>query len=143
MIRERNDGTALSTASPESHTLRELREAHLNQVAKNFGLIGWVILWQPDKSQPRGKILPEERFILIHDEKPEAAQETLIHEILELKLRPMLKPYRSLTNLLIEWADKQVYESKERVLEDLLPFLLKFIEEMYPNQRKPGEVPDG
>ncbi len=42
---------------------------------------------------------------------------------------------RSLVNVLIEWVDLQVYTAKEAAIEDLLPFLLKFIEDMYPNEK--------
>ena len=72
---------------------------------------------------------------MIHDDKAEDALETLLHEFIELKLRPTQKPLRSLVNVLIEWVDLQVYEAKEKAIEDLLPFLLKFVEDMYPSER--------
>jgi len=38
-------------------------------------------------------------------------------------------------NVLIDWVDIQVYEAKEKAIEDLLPFLLKFTEDMYLSER--------
>uniref|UniRef100_A0A6M3M4F1 Uncharacterized protein n=1 Tax=viral metagenome TaxID=1070528 RepID=A0A6M3M4F1_9ZZZZ len=115
----------------------------MNEASKSLGLSGWEVLWAPDPTQhSRGQVLPESKTIIINDEEPEAARETLLHEALEIKLRPMLKPYRTLVNALIEWAEGQVYESKEKVIEDLLPFLLKSIEDGYPSERNLEEVLD-
>jgi len=111
-------------------------EEKLNGTIKLLGLSGWTVIWEPSPTQSsRGRILPETKTILIHDNEPEAAMETLIHEILEIKLRPILRPYRTLVNSLIDWADKQTYEAKERAIEDLLPFLIKFNEEDHSSQR--------
>ena len=115
-------------------------ESQMNNLVKSFGLSGWTVLWTPDPTQhARGKILLEAKTIIIYDEKPEAARETLLHEAIELKLRPMLKPYRTLVNTLIDWADGQVYEQKEKAIEELL-LGFKLIEEICPIRK---EVPDG
>jgi hypothetical protein len=109
-------------------------EEKLNGTIKLLGLSGWTVIWEPSPTQSsRGRILPETKTILIHNNEPEAAMETLLHEIIEIKLRPMLQPYRTLINSLIEWADSQVYREKERVIEDLLPFLIKSIEDEHPS----------
>jgi hypothetical protein len=108
----------------------------MNEAIKSLGLSEWIVIWEPDLTQPsRGQVLLESKTIIINDEEPEDAFKTLLHEALEIKLRPMLRPYRTLVNALIEWADGQVYESKEKVIEDLLPFLLKSIEEGHPSER--------
>lgn len=104
-------------------------ESKMNKFVKNLGLSGWMVIWEPDPTQnSRGQILPETKTIIVYDEEPEAAMGTLLHEILELKLRPMLQPYRSLVNALIEWADSQVYLEKEKTIEAILPFIIKFNE---------------
>jgi hypothetical protein len=113
--------------------VREL-EARMNEILESFGLGEWQAIWEPDSTQPRGQIQLENRIILIHDDKPEEVLKTLTHEIVELKLRPMLKPYRTLVNALIQFAEERIYESKEKVIEDLLPFLLKSIEDEYMSQ---------
>ena len=115
--------------------MREI-EDKMNEAIKSLGLNEWTVLWEPDPTQPsRGQVLLESKTIIINDEGPEDALKTLLHEALEIKLRPMLKPYRTLVNALIEFADGQVYEAKEKAIEDLLPFLLKSIEEGYPSER--------
>jgi hypothetical protein len=114
--------------------VREITEARLTEIAKSLGLSGWIVLWEPDETQPRGQIKPDNMVILIHDGKQEDAVRTLLHEVLEIKLRPMLKPYRTLVNVLIDWADGQVYESKEKAIEDLLPIFVKFVEDKVEGQ---------
>jgi len=105
------------------------RETKFEGLLKNFNLSEWKVIWKPDHTQPsRGKIIPEAKVILVYDEAPEAATETLLHEVLEIKLRPMLKPYRTLVNALIQWADEQVYREKEEAIKDLLPFIISFNE---------------
>lgn len=123
-------------SSTRPHVVREITEARMNEAIKSLGLSEWIVIWEPDLTQPsRGQVLLESKTIIINDEEPEDAFKTLLHEALEIKLRPMLRPYRTLVNALIEWADGQVYESKEKVIEDLLPFLLKSIEEGHPSER--------
>ncbi len=114
------------------HASEEL-ETKFNGILEGLGLRGWTVIWKPDKTQPKGRIQPETKIILIHDEKSEDALETLLHEFIEIKLRPTQKPLRSLVNVLIEWVDLQVYEAKEKAIEEFLPFLLKFIDDMYPS----------
>ena len=117
-------------------------EEKLSGIIKRLDLGEWQVIWEPDSTQPRGQIQLDSRIILIHNEKPEDAIETLLHEALELKLRPMLKPYRTLVNSLIEWADGQVYEAKEKTIEDILQ-LVKFNEEEHASQKNLEEVSDG
>ena len=110
-------------------TASEEIEKRFQGILETFGISGWIVVWNPDHTKnSRGQILPKTKTILIHDEEPEAARDTLIHEILELKLRPMLKPYRSLVNSLIAWADSQVYIEKEKAIENIIPLIIKFDE---------------
>lgn len=116
-------------------------EEKLNGTIKLLGLSGWTVLWEPDSTQPkRGQIIPETRIILVHDKEPEAAMMTVLHEVLELKLRPAFNMQTSLTNALLEWANTEVYKAKERAIEDLLPFLLKSIEDEYLSQEPRGGI---
>jgi hypothetical protein len=104
-------------------------EEKLSGIIKRLGLGEWAVLWRPDPTRhSRGQILPEAKIIIIYDNEPEAARETLLHEVIEIKLRPILRPYRDLVNSLIDWADKQTYEAKEGAIEDLLPILVKYVE---------------
>ena len=125
----RNNINMPSVSSPRPHTVLALTEARLTEIAKSLGLNGWIVFWEPDETQPRGQIKPDNMVILIHDGEQEDAVRSLLHEVLEIKLRPMLKPYRGLVNALVEWADKQVYEAKEQAIEDLLPIFVKFVED--------------
>lgn len=116
-------------------------EKKFNETIKRLGLSEWTVLWEPGSTQPsRGQVFPEAKTIIVHDKEPEAAMETLLHEVVELKLRPMLKPYRTLVNALIKWADERVYEAKEKAIEDLLPFLIKFVENGCPSHRNLKDI---
>ncbi|MBL7080133.1 hypothetical protein ISS39_07410 [Candidatus Bathyarchaeota archaeon] len=100
----------------------------MNQTLQHLGLRNWKALWDPDPSQPnRGQVLPRSQLILVHDEDPDAARETLIHEALEIKLRGVLRPYREAVNSLIQAFEKITYQQKEDFLDDLAPLVLKAI----------------
>ncbi len=100
----------------------------MNQILQHLDLRNWKALWDPDSSQPiRGQVLPRSQLILVHDEDPDAARETLIHEALEIKLRGVLRPYREAVNGLIQAFEKITYQQKEDFLEDLTPLILKAI----------------
>lgn len=125
----------------QGESLSRTIEALMNDYVNKLGLIGWTVIWVPDHAQKaRGKVLPETKTILIHDEDPENAMETLGHEILEIKLLPMLRPYRQLVNCLIEYINLQVYSQKEKIINDLVPFLIKFNEEEHSIQKKLEEA---
>jgi hypothetical protein len=101
----------------------------MNELIRSLGLSGWSVLWEPDSTQPkRGRIIPEARIILVHDSETKAAMRTVLHEVLELKLRPAFNVQMSLTNTLIEWASTQAYLEKDRAIENLLDLILDLIE---------------
>ena len=58
--------------------------------------------------------------ILIYDSDEEAAWTTLLHEITEYRLKPLIAPYRRLVNKLIEALEAEVYLQKERVLNEVV-----------------------
>ena len=93
----------------------------MNEIVKSLGLANWEVVWHPDEAQEElGRIIPESRIILVHDLDAKAAMRTVLHEVLELKLRPAFNIQMSLSNALIEWANAQVYKMKEQSIEDLL-----------------------
>jgi len=105
----------------------------MNHTLQHLGLRNWKALWNPDSSQPiRGQVLPRSQLILVHDEDPDAAKETLIHEALEIKLRGVLRPYREAVNGLIQAFEKVTYQQKEDFLEDLTPLILSAFREAKP-----------
>ena len=106
----------------------------MTETLRRMGLKEWRAHWKPGCStSKRGETLPESKLILIYDAEEKAAFETLIHEAMEIKLRPVTQPYRSLINALIEWADQQVYKAKEEAINSLLPFLQSYLGEVEPN----------
>lgn len=111
-------------------------EADMNEVLVRVGYKGWTLAWAPGKNSKRGEVIPRERLIIIYDEDPQRAWETFQHELVELKLRRVLRPYRELCNKLIEVVEKVTYVEKEAFIKEL-PDLLQAIEEGKPDPKKP------
>jgi len=107
-------------------------EENMNNVLERLGLKGWTSVWEPRKGSKRGKIIPRERLIIIYDKDPSRAWETFQHELVELRLRRVLRPYRELCNKLIEVVENIAYMEKETFINDL-PELLQAIKEGMPD----------
>jgi hypothetical protein len=119
----------------------ELTQDHMRETLFKLGLNEWRVAWKPGcSSTKRGETLPESKLILVYDMKPEDAMETLLHEALEIKIRGVTQPYRSLVNVLLEWADKVAYSEKEKAIDSLLPLLQSHLGEAEP---KPDPAPKG
>ncbi len=118
-------------------------EENMNGVLERVGLRGWTSVWAPGKSSKRGEVKPRERLIIVYDEDPLRAWETFRHELVELKLRRILRPYRVLCNKLIEAVEKVTYMEKETFIKEL-PDLLQAIKEGKPDLKEPqSEVEEG
>jgi hypothetical protein len=106
-------------------------ESKMNILLERLGL-GYSVKWIPNENMKHGKILQNEKIIVIFDKSEDEAWNTIIHEILELKLQPLLSYYRDLVNILISFIEDHIYREKERFLEvlpsDVLT-VMKFIEE--------------
>ena len=107
-------------------------EENMNRVLERVGYKGWTSAWAPGKSSKRGEVIPRERLIIVYDKDPQRAWETFQHELVELRLRRVLRPYRLVCNKLIEVVEKVTYEEKETFINEL-PNLLKAIEECKPD----------
>ena len=95
-------------------------EEKANNLLIRLGLGQWRICWLPDSSYPiRGRANPERALIEIYDLDEEGAWDTLIHEIVEIRMRSALRPYRILVNKLIEGYQEIVEGEKDRFIESL------------------------
>lgn len=107
-------------------------EEKMNDILDELGLRGWKALWVPDKDMCiRGKIELTNKTVCIYDVDPSNAWETLIHELLELKLRTLIKPYREMTNLLIGHIESLIYSEKEKLIDEL-PNILEVVTKKKP-----------
>jgi len=105
-------------------------EERMNQVCARLGL-PFKAVWTPNPSvKDHGKIDLKNQVILIFDLNEKDAWITLIHEILELKIRPLLQFYRSLINSLIEIIERIGYRQKEKFLQSLPETMTILLEEM-------------
>ena len=107
-------------------------EENMNNVLERLGLKGWKSVWEPRKGSKRGEIIPRERLIIIYDKDPSKAWETFQHELVELRLRSVLRPYRELCNKLVEVIENVTYMEKEDFINEL-PDLLQAIKEGIPD----------
>jgi len=86
----------------------------------HLGLGHWIVCWLPASPFPvRGKVIPETLRIEIYDVDEDDAWATLIHEIVEIKLRALLRTYRILVNKLIEGYQELADGEKDRFIEEL------------------------
>ena len=111
-------------------------EENMNNVLERLGLKGWSLVWAPEKGSKRGQVIPKERLIIIYDEDPTRAWETFQHELVELRFRKVLRPYRELCNKLIEVVENVIYIEKENFINEL-PDLLQAIKEGMPDLNEP------
>lgn len=95
-------------------------EQKMKSALQALGMDEWEAVWTPrDGGDLHGETLLEDRIIMIYDKDEKTAWRTFSHEITELKLRPVTRPYRELINALIETFDKICYTEKERFIDDL------------------------
>ena len=109
----------------------------MNEALEIVGLGDWYALWEPDLDLPnKGKCYSDDMSIIICDSDPEDSMETLVHEILELKLNPVLGDHKKIINQLMSLIQDFLYYKKELVIRDLTPFVLRSIGE---KMRENGE----
>lgn len=114
-------------------------EDELNLALRRLGLRDWTVVWDPEpQGKDRGLILPNDKIILISDEKPEAAYDTLAHEYLEIRLRAMIESRNATINALLK-ALQEIYY-KERGIDSLVPLVLKMMAEEAEKTVDEGEL---
>lgn len=98
--------------------------ARMNAFLKRLGL-PFKVDWSPDPTKKNhGNIDLAKSIIHIYDVTEPEAWQTLLHEVLEVKFRPVTSLYQNTVNGLITVIEKQVYKEKERFLNEL-PMILK------------------
>lgn len=103
-------------------------ESQMNKAMNLLGYPEWQAVWAPGKASKRGEVFPEDHLIVVYDESPSDAWDTFIHEVIELNLRHITRPYRDLVNALITILEKQIYKRKEEFI-DRLPGIYRIVNE--------------
>lgn len=94
--------------------------AKTKDVLSRLGLGHWRVSWLPDLlPQIRGQAIPDKRLIEIYDIDKNEAWNTFIHEVVEIKLRSALRPYRILVNKLLEGYQEIADKEKDIFIEGL------------------------
>ena len=95
-------------------------EIEMRHAVKRLGLGQWSVRWLPDSSKRiRGKAIPETMLIEVYDVDQSQAWDTFIHEVVEIKLRSALRPYRVLVNKLIEGYQEIADCEKDSFIDSL------------------------
>ena len=95
-------------------------EEKAKSVLIRLGLGHWTVYWLSDASFPvRGKVVAETLMIEIYDIDEDDAWATFVHEVVEIKLRSLLRTYRILVNKLIEGYQELADGEKDRFIEGL------------------------
>ncbi len=101
-------------------------EEELNRLVKKFGLDYRVIIIENSKDGRKGWVDTKNKVIYVNSSYPDEIYKIFLHEILEIKLNPLLNKYVRLVNVLIEYIQGELYREKERFLEDVLDILIDF-----------------
>mgnify|MGYP001298183262 CR=1 FL=1 len=95
-------------------------EKYMNETLRRLGLGYWSVYWLPDlSSSVRGRVLPKKMLIEIFDVDIDEAWKTFFHEVIEIKLRSTLRPYRLLVNSLIGIIEEITDNEKDIFIESL------------------------
>jgi len=116
-------------------------EDQMDAVLNSLGLKGWASVWIPGDGSKRGAVLLDKRLIAIYDKTPREAWDTFQHELIELRLRRVMRPYRILCNKLIEAVEKVTYREKEEFIDEL-PEILRTIEGYKEGLKELGPEPE-
>ncbi len=113
-------------------------ENELNLALRFLGLKEWNVVWEPEPSEKaRGLIIPEDKIILLSDETPMNAFDTLAHEYLEIRLQAMVESRNATINALLKALQEIYYKEKERGIDSLVPTVLdKMLEKIDPQTLK-------
>jgi len=97
----------------------------MNEFIRALGLVDWEVVWAPDETEKiLGRIMLDKRVILVHNPDPKAAMRTVLHEVIELNLKPAFNVLMSLSNDLIKLVNAQAYKAKERSIDGLVDAIL-------------------
>ena len=88
------------------------------------------VAWVPNPEKDKhGEIVLSSKTLFIYAVSEGEAWQTLIHEVLEFRLKSVLGHYRNVINGLIEIIEKSCYQQKEEFLE----FIPRVLEEVKNN----------
>ncbi len=117
----------------------------MNLALKSLGLEEWTALWEPDSSQKvNGRVIAEQKIIIVFTEDPERAKDVFLHEVIEVKIQPLITQYQETINGLtkiiagltesdkesqetvngfIRIIERLTYLDKERVINTIVPLI--------------------
>jgi len=95
-------------------------EEKMNRLLGRLG-IPLRAVWLPsDDPKEHARIIPEEGLIMVYDKCESEAWTSLLHEVIEFRLRPVLKVYRDTINHFIALIGEIAYSRKEEALSNIM-----------------------
>ena len=105
-------------------------ETEMNRALSRIGLSEWEAVWVPDSSNDvDGKVIVDQKIILVFSEDSKKAKETFLHEVIEVKLQKLISHHINTINGLIKIIQKLNYIEKERTINELVPFMRHVLDE--------------
>lgn len=105
-------------------------EDELNDAFLSLGLDGWEAFWCPDPSEKvNGRVLSEQKIIIVFSEDPKKARDVFLHEVIEVKLRKLIGNYIKTVNGMIEIIQDLNHAEKERTIDELVPLIRHVFED--------------
>ena len=117
----------------------------MNRALIPLGLKEWEVIWEPDATQKvNGRVLAEQKIIIVFTEDPERAQDVFLHEVIEVKIQPLITQYQEAINGLvkilegltdfdkdsqetvngfIKIMERLIYLDKERMINTMVPLI--------------------
>jgi len=122
----------------EKIDIKDIEECEklFNDIVRMIGL-DITVVYSPDPdAKDHGQYIPKEKLIILYDEDPDEAFKSLIHEVVEIRLYPLIKKYRLLVNTLIKYIDERLEYEKELTIERIVKDMLTIIEERSRSKRQ-------
>jgi len=95
-------------------------EEQMNRLLERLG-ISLRAVWLPsDNHEEHARIIAQEGLIMVYDKCESEAWASLIHEVIEWRLRPVLRVYRDTINHLITLIEEIAYSRKEEALSNIV-----------------------
>ena len=92
----------------------------MNASLQTLDLDSWEAVWAPNEGGDlHGESLVDDKVIMVYDVNEKTAWATFTHEVLEIRIRAAIRPYRLLCNSLIDVIDKLAYSEKEKFLNGI------------------------
>ena len=94
-------------------------EDRLNDLVARFGLKYRVVVSFPGPGNKLGEVDEKNKIIYVYSVDEDEAYKILLHEIIEIHLKPVINKYTRLINKLLEYIQEELYIEKEKFINKM------------------------